>query len=127
MHATLQRRARGQDVPTLDELRRFFERQMQARPLCPYCRKGLSVKDVSLDHLVPLSRGGSTLLANTQFICKGCNKSKGDMAHDEYFALLGMLDAWEARARNFTLKAKVLTALRVASSFRIGANRRRKA
>lgn len=124
MYATLKRRADGVAVMSLEELRAEFDLVMRKRPLCPYCLARLSHKNVSLDHRIPARRGGTHTTPNIDFVCVGCNKSKGDMTDIEYCALLDALDALEVRTRNFKLKSKVLTALRISSSFRFGADRR---
>jgi 5-methylcytosine-specific restriction endonuclease McrA len=125
MHATLKRRT-PRFVLTLAEFRNLFGDFYGGYGRCLYCGKRLSLEDVSVDHKLPVSRGGRSYADNLQFVCKADNKSKGDMTHEEYKALLDSLDTLERGLRNFTLKAKILTALRVAASFRIGANRRSK-
>jgi 5-methylcytosine-specific restriction endonuclease McrA len=42
---------------------------------CPYCR--CDEGEVTLDHIVPLSRGGSHHVYNLVPCCKACNSSKG--------------------------------------------------
>jgi 5-methylcytosine-specific restriction endonuclease McrA len=126
MYATLKRRAGSQTIPTLDDIRAELNFTFRSEPRCPYCRRNMSVADVSLDHKTPLSRGGLASMGNTQFVCMGCNKSKGNMDDAEYRVLLRKLDEVEAETANFTLKAKILTALRIEQSFRQGAMRRAK-
>jgi len=41
---------------------------------CASCRK---VKELTEDHIVPLSRGGSDWIWNIQALCKSCNSIKG--------------------------------------------------
>ncbi len=47
------------------------------RDACQYCGKTLKRSDLSLDHVVPLSRGGETTWENVVCSCLGCNKRKG--------------------------------------------------
>lgn len=46
------------------------------RGLCHYC--GQKMTEPTLDHVVPLSKGGSDSFDNTVAACLECNKSKGD-------------------------------------------------
>lgn len=123
---TLKRRAGGQAVPTLAELRYSLRRTMETRPLCPYCNKTLTLADVSLDHIVPVARGGNVGLHNTHFICKADNKAKGEMTHGEYKDLLAALDVIGAKHRNPGYRDGIIGTLKVGNSFRFGANRRAK-
>lgn len=124
MYATAKRR--GQPDFTLDELRGDLDHFFRQRPLCRCCNARMSIKDVSLDHRLPVARGGSNSLRNVAYVCKGCNKAKGDMTEEEFRDLLKTLDEWGARHRNPALRDKVLTTLKVGNSFRFGANRRAK-
>lgn len=111
---------------TLDDFRAMVELKLGYNPLCEYCRQGMTVKTFSLDHKTPVSRGGTFGKGNTQLICAGCNRSKGNFTDAEYRVLLKKLDEAEAETRNFEMKRMVLTGMRVAQSFRQGANRRAK-
>lgn len=43
----------------------------------------------TLDHIVPLSKGGEHTKANTQCLCFSCNTSKGNRATDDQLRLIG--------------------------------------
>lgn len=45
---------------------------------CAYCGNFFMPVEFTLDHIVPISKGGATRLANTVACCKECNKKKGD-------------------------------------------------
>ena len=45
---------------------------------CFYCRCALSTKNLTMDHRIPLSRGGSHWPANLVPACKSCNSAKRD-------------------------------------------------
>lgn len=51
--------------------------QKTARGLCHYCGQKFPFKDLTLDHIVPLSRGGTTSPGNVVPACRACNKNKG--------------------------------------------------
>ena len=44
---------------------------------CAYCGKGI-LDDMTIDHVVPLSRGGSDRPHNKVAACKRCNSLKGN-------------------------------------------------
>lgn len=43
---------------------------------CAYCATPLTVHTATMDHIVPLSRGGTTTLANLVVACRSCNMQK---------------------------------------------------
>lgn len=45
---------------------------------CQYCGKITSIKDLTLDHVVPKSMGGRTTWTNIVACCKLCNSQKAD-------------------------------------------------
>lgn len=63
---------------------RKAERARQVRALvrrdgwrCAYCPAELDVTTVTVDHVIPRSRGGTNDLGNLVLACWPCNKSKG--------------------------------------------------
>lgn len=49
---------------------------------CLCCGKGESEAALTVDHVVPLSRGGSSDISNLQPLCKTCNSAKGSKTID---------------------------------------------
>lgn len=45
---------------------------------CAYCGVDLHKKDCTLDHVLPVSRGGKTTFENTVTSCGPCNANKGN-------------------------------------------------
>lgn len=45
---------------------------------CFYCKLALTIKTLSKDHRIPLSRGGSDFSSNLVPACRHCNSSKGN-------------------------------------------------
>lgn len=47
---------------------------------CQYCGQGFQSLELTLDHVVPKSRGGKTRWENLVTCCKRCNTRKGDLS-----------------------------------------------
>ena len=50
---------------------------------CQYCGKSFTPGELTLDHVVPRSRGGDTEWENVVAACKRCNHRKGDRTPQE--------------------------------------------
>jgi 5-methylcytosine-specific restriction endonuclease McrA len=48
----------------------------KAKGICHYCQGKFSPKDLTMDHVVPLSRGGQSTKGNVVPCCKDCNNKK---------------------------------------------------
>lgn len=55
---------------------------------CPYCRGHLTSRIKTLDHVIPLSRGGLHSIANVLICCHRCNSRKADLLPDSWLARL---------------------------------------
>ena len=53
-------------------------KKLTGKEVCVYCGVKLSAYTASLDHVIPLSRGGSNDPKNLVWSCKKCNYKKGD-------------------------------------------------
>ena len=42
-----------------------------------YCRECNSTENITIDHIVPVVRGGKNLMSNLQLLCRSCNSRKG--------------------------------------------------
>jgi 5-methylcytosine-specific restriction endonuclease McrA len=51
-------------------------KQRLARGICHYCQRHLPPAALSMDHIVPLIRGGKTTRGNVVAACKECNNKK---------------------------------------------------
>ena len=51
-------------------------RRRVAPGLCHYCRRAVGVKALTMDHIVPLGRGGHSVRGNVVPACKECNDRK---------------------------------------------------
>jgi len=50
---------------------------------CQYCRKSPPLKDLTLDHVVPATRGGPRTWDNLVTACRDCNQKKGSRTPEE--------------------------------------------
>jgi 5-methylcytosine-specific restriction endonuclease McrA len=50
---------------------------------CQYCGKKGSAFDLTMDHVLPRSRGGRTVADNLVTACRTCNNRKGDRTPEE--------------------------------------------
>ena len=50
-----------------------------AKGVCHYCGKMVPPKELTLDHLVPLARGGKSTKGNCVPACKDCNNRKKNL------------------------------------------------
>ena len=55
------------------------------------CLRCGSVENIEIDHVIPLSKGGSNLFENLQPLCKSCNSSKGNRSCADYRVTGGLL------------------------------------
>jgi 5-methylcytosine-specific restriction protein A len=65
----------------------------QAGGQCEYCGRRLTEKEVEIDHVIPVTRGGRSNLGNLAAACGDCNWSKFDYLIEEW------LDGHHARMR----------------------------
>ena len=47
-----------------------------ARGTCHYCGRRFSPDELTMDHIVPIIRGGKTTKSNLAAVCKECNNKK---------------------------------------------------
>lgn len=45
---------------------------------CQYCNAAVNSQEFTLDHIVPRTRGGTTIWTNVVTCCYACNQKKGD-------------------------------------------------
>ena len=56
---------------------------------CALTARALTPETASLDHIVPVCRGGEHRIENTQVLEHSINRAKGTLTNDEFIALCG--------------------------------------
>ena len=51
---------------------------------CYYCQSPLNAASATMDHIVPISRGGTSTKGNVVPCCKDCNNKKKDLTPVEW-------------------------------------------
>ena len=59
--------------------------------VCYYCRRAVGNKALTMDHLVPLGRGGRSVRGNVVPACKDCNDRKKTLLPVEWHEYLDAL------------------------------------
>jgi 5-methylcytosine-specific restriction enzyme A len=59
-------------------------KNLRARNHCHYCGKTVPARKLSMDHRIPISRGGMSERKNLVPSCKSCNNKKKNMMLDEW-------------------------------------------
>lgn len=62
-----------------------------AEGLCYFCKKKVPPKELTMDHIVPIIRGGKSTKGNVVPVCKECNNKKKHMLPIEWEGYLERL------------------------------------
>jgi len=62
-----------------------------ATGICHYCGRQVAPRELTLDHIVPLVRGGHSTRGNCVPACKACNSAKQDLLPIEWQEYLARL------------------------------------
>ena len=55
-----------------------------AKGVCYYCGRKFSAKELSMDHVAPVARGGKSTKGNIVTACKECNNAKKQLLPMEW-------------------------------------------
>ena len=59
-------------------------KNQKGKGLCYYCRGCFHPSDLTMDHIVPVIRGGKSVKSNVVPCCKECNNKKKHMLPSEW-------------------------------------------
>lgn len=62
---------------------------IQQNKKCKVCREEFGSKKYHIDHIIPISKGGSSDISNIQLLCKKCNLSKGNKNLEDWLEDIG--------------------------------------
>jgi 5-methylcytosine-specific restriction endonuclease McrA len=102
------RRARklGAAIGDLALVRAYYKKLREAkRVICTYCRHIIPKGRRTVDHVMPLSRGGAHDVSNFTPACLSCNSAKHDRTPEEFRALRELELQLRPRPRRHDLKA----------------------
>ena len=54
-------------------------KRRRSQGICYYCNNRFPPKELTMDHLVPIARGGRSVKSNVEPCCKECNTKKRQM------------------------------------------------
>lgn len=80
------------------------------RHTCAYCGVVLDHRALTVDHIVPASRGGALSWMNTVAACRACNSRKADRTPDEARMPLLFAPFVPSRFEDFILKGRHIRA-----------------
>jgi len=67
-----------QELRKTDRFKKWWKRQYYCQDgLCYYCKINLRNVDINVEHITPMSAGGSNKYKNLVLSCSRCNKEKG--------------------------------------------------
>lgn len=66
-------------------------KRKRAHGVCHYCKQRYSPKDLTMDHIIPLARGGRSEKFNVVPCCKTCNTKKRSLLPVEWDAYMDTL------------------------------------
>ena len=53
---------------------------------CRYCGRRQKLRELTIDHVIPLSRGGTHAIENLVLSCAACNGAKADRPVEDFLA-----------------------------------------
>lgn len=80
-------RARAREL----RLSQWWKRR-RASGICYYCRRQMGPRALTMDHIVPLGRGGRSVRGNVVPACKDCNTRKQALLPVDWTQYLASLD-----------------------------------
>lgn len=61
---------------------------------------------MTIDHKIPLQRGGTNSLDNLCLASASMNRAKGTLTHTEFIDLLALINTWEDKGKSLLTRLK---------------------
>lgn len=61
-----------------------YELYMRQKGICCYCGQYVTLSEATIDHIIPLCKGGKNEKSNFQCTCKKCNQLKASWNEDDF-------------------------------------------
>lgn len=74
------------DLTKIDSSKNLPPLLREQEGICAGCKTQFPFRVMDIDHILPLSRGGTGHIDNLQLLCSGCNRSKGNKTMPEWRA-----------------------------------------
>jgi 5-methylcytosine-specific restriction endonuclease McrA len=74
-------------------------KRRQAKGVCHYCGRKTPPKDLTMDHIVPIARGGRSTKGNVAPACKECNNRKKQLLPMEWEEYISGFNLSEGKPR----------------------------
>lgn len=114
-----------EDTPSNKSKRIKFSKEMRkevyrkSEGKCLLCGKFVDYDDFTVDHIVPLAKGGTNDVSNLQCACKRCNSIKQDILPDELNDVLVELITYNLKKKYNKKMAKSLLKAIFESKFKL--------
>lgn len=73
---------------------------------CAICGNPVKYKKMTVDHIIPLSKGGTNAMDNLQLACKRCNLMKADFSPDEFIRKIREITKYQRTVKIKSMFAK---------------------
>ena len=93
--AKAQRKSSDVDIPKIE----FWRMCLRQKCRCPLTGQRLTKENISVDHIIPKSKGGSMGVDNLRLVTKDANLAKHTLLDEEFVALCRSVVSWHDTAK----------------------------